>query len=73
MDFSLWLAFMAPSTALLLIPGPTVLLVLVYAILADRLRATIRRPGVARWVTRLGGAVLIGLGVATASLRRAAA
>ena len=32
MDISLWLAFAAASTALLLVPGPTVLLVLAYAI-----------------------------------------
>lgn len=32
MDFQIWLAFVAASTALLLIPGPTVLLVLSYAI-----------------------------------------
>lgn len=32
MDFQLWLAFIAASVALLLIPGPTVLLVLSYAV-----------------------------------------
>jgi len=32
MDFQIWLAFVAASTALLLIPGPTVLLVLSYAV-----------------------------------------
>ena len=32
MDPTLWLTFVAASTALLLIPGPTVLLVLAYAI-----------------------------------------
>lgn len=32
MDFQIWLAFVAASIALLLIPGPTVLLVLSYAI-----------------------------------------
>lgn len=32
MDFQVWLAFVAASIALLLIPGPTVLLVLSYAI-----------------------------------------
>jgi threonine/homoserine/homoserine lactone efflux protein len=32
MDFQTWLAFVAASTALLLIPGPTVLLVLSYAV-----------------------------------------
>ncbi|MGB7204897.1 MAG: LysE family transporter, partial [Anderseniella sp.] len=32
MDFQIWLAFVAASIALLLIPGPTVLLVLSYAL-----------------------------------------
>lgn len=32
MSFEIWLAFVAASTALLLIPGPTVLLILSYAI-----------------------------------------
>ena len=32
MEFSIWLAFVAASTALLMIPGPTVLLVLSYAL-----------------------------------------
>lgn len=43
---------------------------LLYALLADRLRARIRRPGVMVWMNRLGGGVLIGMGVLTASLRR---
>ena len=45
---------------------------LLYAVVAHRLRALIRRPSVTRWLTRAGGAVLIGMGVATATLRRAA-
>ena len=45
---------------------------LAYALLADRLRATIRRPGVLAWLTRAGGAALIAMGVMTATLRRAA-
>lgn len=32
MDFQIWLTFVAASTALLLIPGPAVLLVLSYAV-----------------------------------------
>lgn len=43
---------------------------LLYALLADRLRRTISRPSVLRGLTRLGGATLIGMGVATALLRR---
>ena len=45
---------------------------LAYALLADRLRATIRRPSVITWLTRSGGVALIGMGVMTATLRRAA-
>ena len=46
--------------------------VLVYALLADRLRATIRRPSVLAWMTRIGGGVLIAMGVLTATLHKAA-
>ncbi|MCT4558701.1 MAG: LysE family translocator [Pelagimonas sp.] len=45
---------------------------LAYALAADRLRTMIRRPGVIAWITRAGGSVLIAMGIATASLRRAA-
>ncbi|UYV38519.1 LysE family translocator [Rhodobacteraceae bacterium D3-12] len=44
---------------------------LAYALLADRLRATIKRPNVITWLTRSGGVALIGMGVMTATLRRA--
>lgn len=43
---------------------------LAYAVLADRLRATIKRPSVIGWLTRAGGGMLIAMGVATATLRR---
>lgn len=43
---------------------------LAYALLADRLRATIRRPAVLGWMTRIGGTVLVGMGVLTATLRK---
>lgn len=46
--------------------------VLVYGLLADRLRATIRRPSVLAWMTRIGGGVLIAMGVLTTTLRKAA-
>ncbi|MDC1397076.1 LysE family translocator [Octadecabacter sp.] len=46
--------------------------VLVYALLADRLRATISRPSVLAWMIRIGGGVLIAMGVLTATLRKAA-
>jgi len=46
--------------------------VLVYALLADRLRTTIRKPSMLGWMTRIGGGVLIAMGVLTATLRKAA-
>lgn len=46
--------------------------VLVYALLADRLRTTIRKPAVLAWMTRVGGGVLIAMGVFTAALRKTA-
>ena len=44
---------------------------LVYALAAERLRRVIARPSVLTWITRAGGATLIGMGVLTATLRRA--
>ncbi len=44
---------------------------LAYALLADQLRARLKRPGVIAWMTRAGGATLVGMGVLTATLRRA--
>ena len=44
-----------------------------YALLADRLRRTIGRPSVITWLTRAGGATLVGMGVLTATLKRATA
>ncbi|MEO1536370.1 MAG: LysE family translocator [Pseudomonadota bacterium] len=44
---------------------------LAYALLADRLRAAIKRPNVIQWLTRAGGGALIAMGAATAMLRRA--
>ena len=43
---------------------------LIYALLADSLRQRIERPGVIEWITRAGGATLIGMGILTATLRR---
>ncbi|MBY6002642.1 LysE family transporter [Salipiger bermudensis] len=45
---------------------------LAYAFAADRLRAAIDRPSVIAWLTRAGGAALIGMGLLTATLRRSA-
>lgn len=72
--------FLSPDAALF---GQSVILIatfvglaavnaLAYALLADRMRLAIRRPQVIAWLTRAGGAALIAMGVATASLRRAA-
>lgn len=70
MALDLWLAFVAASTAPVLIPEPTLPLVLSYALLAERLRQTIRKPGVIVWLARGGGEALIGMGAMTAALRR---
>ncbi|MEL6451794.1 MAG: LysE family translocator [Pseudomonadota bacterium] len=44
---------------------------LAYALLADRMRQMIDRPAVLTWLTRAGGATLVGMGMLTATLRRA--
>ena len=49
-----------------------VLNALAYALAADRLRSAIARPSVIAWLTRAGGAALIGMGLLTATLRRSA-
>lgn len=51
--------------------GLATLNALAFAILANRLRMQIRRPAVLAWMTRAGGGVLVTMGVATATLRRA--
>ncbi|MCR8547637.1 LysE family translocator [Salipiger sp. P9] len=52
--------------------GLAALNALVYALAADRLRSAIARPRVIAWLTRAGGTALIGMGLLTATLRRAA-
>lgn len=44
---------------------------LAYALLADRMRARIARPGVLAWLSRAGGGALVAMGVATAAFKRA--
>ncbi|WP_050929551.1 LysE family translocator [Aestuariivita boseongensis] len=44
---------------------------LAYVLLADTLRRTIGRASVITWLTRAGGAALVGMGVLTATLKRA--
>ncbi len=64
---------LAPQFAILIATFVTLaaLNALAYALLADRLRTTIGRPSVLTGLTRLGGAALIGMGLMTATLRRA--
>lgn len=52
--------------------GLAALNALAYALLADKLRQKISNAAVMRTLTRMGGVTLIGMGVLTASLRRAA-
>lgn len=52
--------------------GLAALNALAYALLADKLRQKIARPSVIRGLTRLGGGTLMGMGVLTATLKRAA-
>ncbi|SDN47481.1 Threonine/homoserine/homoserine lactone efflux protein [Lutimaribacter pacificus] len=52
--------------------GLAALNALAFALAADRLRRVIARPRVVTGLTRAGGAALIGMGVMTATLRRAA-
>lgn len=62
MDPAVWLAFVAASTALLLIPGPTVLLVLSYALSQGRRVALATAAGVATGDLIAMTASLAGLG-----------
>jgi len=71
MDFTVWLAFVAATMALLLIPGPTVLLVLSYAIGHGKRVAVSTALGVALGDFVAMTASLVGLGalvLASASL-----
>ncbi len=67
MDFSLWLAFVAASSALLLIPGPTILLILSYALTQGRKVAIASASGVALGDLIAMTASLIGLGAIIAT------
>ena len=62
MPLDLWLAFVAASTALLLIPGPTVLMVLSYALSKGRSVAVASAAGVALGDLIAMTASLAGLG-----------
>ena len=64
---------LAPQFAVLIATFVTLAAVnaLAYALLADGMRATIRRSAVLAWMTRAGGGVLIAMGLLTATLRKA--
>jgi threonine/homoserine/homoserine lactone efflux protein len=70
--------FLRPDTALLpqfailiaTFVGLAAINALAYALLADRLRRTVGRPGFITGLTKVGGLMLVGMGVATAILRR---
>ena len=62
MEFNIWLAFVAASTALLIIPGPTILLVLSYALSQGRQVALATTGGVALGDFIAMTASLMGLG-----------
>lgn len=62
MSFQLWLTFVAASTALLIIPGPTVLLVLSYALSQGRRVALSMAAGVAMGDFLAMSTSLFGLG-----------
>jgi threonine/homoserine/homoserine lactone efflux protein len=62
MDFQIWLAFVAASIAILLIPGPTVLLVMSYAISQGKRVAIATVAGVALGDFLAMSASLVGLG-----------
>ncbi len=62
MAFDLWLAFVAASTVLLIIPGPTILLVLSYALSQGRAVALATVAGVAFGDLIAMTASLLGLG-----------
>ena len=62
MSFDVWLAFVAASTVLLIIPGPTILLVLSYALSQGRTVALATAAGVALGDLIAMTASLLGLG-----------
>ena len=66
-------AAFAPQAAILIATFVTIAAVnaLVFALAANAVRARITTPNVQMWLTRAGGATLVGMGLMTATLRRA--
>lgn len=62
----------APQAALLIATFVTIagINALLFALAANRMRSLITRPLTLTWLTRAGGATLIGIGLLTATLRR---
>lgn len=65
-------AAFAPQAAILIMTFVTIagINALLFALAANRMRALITRPVTLTWLTRAGGATLIGMGLLTATLRR---
>lgn len=66
-------ASFAPQAGILIATFVTIagINALVFALAANAMRARITRPSVQMWLTRAGGATLVGMGLLTATLRRA--
>ncbi|MEX0371634.1 MAG: LysE family translocator [Tateyamaria sp.] len=67
-------AAFAPQAAILIVTFVAIAGVnaLVFALAANAMRSRITRPVVQMWMTRAGGATLIGMGLLTTTLRRSA-
>lgn len=66
-------AVFAPQAAILIATFVTIagINALVFALAANAMRSRITRPTVQMWLTRAGGATLVGMGLLTTTLRRA--
>ena len=66
-------AHFAPQASILIATFVTIagINALVFALAANAMRSRITRPSVQMWLTRVGGATLVGMGLLTATLRRA--
>ena len=66
-------AAFAPQAAILIATfvGIAAVNALLFALAANAMRSRITRPTVQMWLTRCGGAVLVAMGIMTATLRRA--